>query len=422
MEIYRIYNKKNGKSYIGCTTVNFTFRYPNGKWWKWSTNRLLLTAVSKYGLENFDYEILHISAKTMDELLELEKLYIKQYNSFVPVGYNLTKGGGSLYPTIEREYELIDYNGTVYKIKNLCEFCKKAKLSYDAMLNMVCGLNKSSQGFTLSSNPIEFIPNNINQIWELQNISTNEIFKIKRCDVNEFANKIGIKKQYIWMLINKKVKVTHGFKLVETIIDGKTIRKSVKKFHNYKFLNPSGELITIDNIYKYCQNKSLSRGGFYALISGKHLTYKGWRLPYSVDELKTQQELRRGKTIKIKCIHTGEILEIKNISKFCRDMSLNLNSFNCMVRGSIKQYNGYALEHTDLSKYKFPKKISYVSLVSDTGDVIEGKNPKDIEKTHKIMTAQSILSMIRKEYESIKGWKILTVKYMNGYYPNIVGK
>jgi len=44
--------------------------------------------VEKYGLENFDFEILD-TASTEEELNEKQKEYIKKYNSFEPHGYNL---------------------------------------------------------------------------------------------------------------------------------------------------------------------------------------------------------------------------------------------------------------------------------------------------------------------------------------------
>ena len=44
--------------------------------------------VEKYGLENFDFEILD-TASTEEELNGKQKEYIKKYNSFEPNGYNL---------------------------------------------------------------------------------------------------------------------------------------------------------------------------------------------------------------------------------------------------------------------------------------------------------------------------------------------
>jgi len=44
--------------------------------------------IEKFGLENFDFEILD-SASTKEELKRKQKEYIKKYNSLEPHGYNL---------------------------------------------------------------------------------------------------------------------------------------------------------------------------------------------------------------------------------------------------------------------------------------------------------------------------------------------
>ncbi len=44
--------------------------------------------IEKFGLENFDFEILD-SASTKEELNRKQKEYIKKYNSHKPHGYNL---------------------------------------------------------------------------------------------------------------------------------------------------------------------------------------------------------------------------------------------------------------------------------------------------------------------------------------------
>ncbi len=46
--------------------------------------------IEKYGLENFDFEILD-TASSKEELDRKQKDYIKKYNSLEPQGYNLPK-------------------------------------------------------------------------------------------------------------------------------------------------------------------------------------------------------------------------------------------------------------------------------------------------------------------------------------------
>ena len=50
----------------------------------------LIKDIEKYGLENFDFEILD-SAYSQEELDRKQEDYIKKYNSREPNGYNLPK-------------------------------------------------------------------------------------------------------------------------------------------------------------------------------------------------------------------------------------------------------------------------------------------------------------------------------------------
>lgn len=92
--IYKIYNKVNGKAYVGLS-VNIDKRWadhiykannPNSK----EYDKHLYRAMRKYGLENFSFEILELCDK---ELLETKEIYyINELNTFNN-GYNETIGG-----------------------------------------------------------------------------------------------------------------------------------------------------------------------------------------------------------------------------------------------------------------------------------------------------------------------------------------
>lgn len=86
--IYKITNKVNGKIYIGKRTTKYKPEEDkylgSGKMIKW--------AVSKYGAENFEKEILELCTK--DNLSEREIYYIELYNCRNnEIGYNIIEGG-----------------------------------------------------------------------------------------------------------------------------------------------------------------------------------------------------------------------------------------------------------------------------------------------------------------------------------------
>lgn len=87
--IYRIWNKVDGKSYIG-QTIDVKHRIKahfNPK----SKCPYLRDAIAKHGKAAFEWEILDTNIPA-DDLDKREKEYIRIYNSLAPHGYNLTQG------------------------------------------------------------------------------------------------------------------------------------------------------------------------------------------------------------------------------------------------------------------------------------------------------------------------------------------
>lgn len=347
MEIYRIYNKINGKSYVGATTWDFAHRYINGKWWKYTHSFHLKRAVKRYGIDAFTIEILNSSIKTQEELFEQEKLYIKQYNSFIPNGYNLTLGGQSPKPNL-REYELVDCAGNLYRVRNLAEFCRRNSLNYNQMLVMVSGCVNSSQGFGLSSTPTDKIINQEAAV-ELENIYTKEIAKLKWREIRGWSKKNNISQSSIERVIKEKRVSKDGWKRSDTPIP-KNYKKPGPKYSNIRLLHKDGRKITVNNIYRFCKENKLERGQFYGLIKGEVIETCGWRLPCSKKELIQKKEKRLGKVFRFKRESDGEIVEIKNLRAFCRDNKIVLSSMYGLHNGRTSVYAGFSLP--DDEKYK----------------------------------------------------------------------
>lgn len=93
--IYKITNQINGKIYIGQSNDIYR-RWKEEKFYKGHCNNPLKRAFNKYGLENFDFEI--IEECSIEELDEKEIYYISLYKSNeYEFGYNLTSGGGRCF-------------------------------------------------------------------------------------------------------------------------------------------------------------------------------------------------------------------------------------------------------------------------------------------------------------------------------------
>lgn len=111
MVIYKITNKINGKVYVGQTTRDFEIRKQEhiDNAFMYNINTHIYCAMRKYGLENFDFDII-CEAKNIEELNYLETKYIVQYDS-VRNGYNMSYGGD-----------------------NNVMFCKKTAEKHDAVM------------------------------------------------------------------------------------------------------------------------------------------------------------------------------------------------------------------------------------------------------------------------------------------------
>lgn len=85
MIIYKITNTVNGKIYIGQDKYNNPSYFGSGK--------ILQLAFQKYGIENFNKEILEV-CESVEDLNEREKYWISFYNSTDrKIGYNIALGG-----------------------------------------------------------------------------------------------------------------------------------------------------------------------------------------------------------------------------------------------------------------------------------------------------------------------------------------
>jgi group I intron endonuclease len=95
--IYRIFNKVNGKSYVGSAIDSADRWYEHKRILKHNSHHSprLQHAVNKYGLENFEF-ILIEKIKDISKLLEREQYWINYFDAANPEkGYNINKTAGS---------------------------------------------------------------------------------------------------------------------------------------------------------------------------------------------------------------------------------------------------------------------------------------------------------------------------------------
>lgn len=89
---YLVENRVNGKRYVGISkSVKRRWRAHKYRAAGAGTSALH-SAIKKYGIENFAFEVT-ACARSWDDLCELERVLIKQHGTLSPNGYNLRGGG-----------------------------------------------------------------------------------------------------------------------------------------------------------------------------------------------------------------------------------------------------------------------------------------------------------------------------------------
>jgi group I intron endonuclease len=91
MVVYKITNIINNKIYIGCA-IDYEVRIKAHRSCKYKGALLLHRAFLKYGIDNFAFEVIQ-NYNTKEDMLQGEIMFIEQYNSISPNGYNLHFGG-----------------------------------------------------------------------------------------------------------------------------------------------------------------------------------------------------------------------------------------------------------------------------------------------------------------------------------------
>lgn len=90
--IYKIKNKKDDKVYIG-QSINPEKRLMEHIYGRKNRKDTYFDRViKKHGIENFIFEIIDKS-NSQEEIDKLEQKYIEEFNSLIPNGYNILKGG-----------------------------------------------------------------------------------------------------------------------------------------------------------------------------------------------------------------------------------------------------------------------------------------------------------------------------------------
>lgn len=430
-------------AYIGQTIhARVKDRYKNGLL-NGVSNAYFQHSIEFYGTKNFTIEIIEENVTSIEELDSLEVLYIKRFNTLYPNGYNFTDGGHSRYKisdltkekiglSNQKEYDLIKIDGSNIHVINLRKFCKKNGLSYSAMLSLVQGRLKSSQGYALSGTPLTEIKDP-NRTYTFANVDGRTEVVNK---VIEFSKKFNYKHETALSLV-----FGNTFELDGWYVPGKKLDRLPDNLHEIELIGPNNCVYKISPSTKeFCRKHNLSRSSLYDLIRKRKFYYKGWRLKnLSNVELEIyNRELSKNKLYKyqarpiitnivLKNTNNNEIIKIdqrKNISRLIPQ--LTRSNISDLFRKTHKSagWELISFEKTipeklqsNLIKRK-SKRVRPTTIVLEnvvTEEIVSGNNVHDIINGGHPLCASSLYRIVRFN-KQIKNWKLREIKFETEFH------
>ena len=220
--IYCIINKKNNKKYVGQTQTALKKRYPLN-WWKYTHNPYLKHSVEKYGINNFEFEILQSGIPTIDELNDAERFYANKLNTYSPIGYNLKECGGGKKIHEETRKKLSDSiskprtfknasTGEIITVSKLRVFCEEMGISVSAMNNLLCGISDYCSDFIR----VDADQSKIKKAQVYEFLSPQD--EVVRGTVSNVCARFGLDKHTLYHLINGQCKTSKQWRFIGKVI------------------------------------------------------------------------------------------------------------------------------------------------------------------------------------------------------------
>lgn len=229
MVVYKITNVKNGKIYVGQTTLNLKERWRIHKFCAENpdkcANTRLSRAMRKHGVDSFKIEILE-RCGSVNELYDREVYWINTLNC-VKMGYNVLHGGYRGKHSNESKSKISKANkGRVFS-KEWCENISKAKSGVPGIIgrkmpdHVMEALLKANKGRELSI--------------DHKNKISKKLSEIRGGDKNPFFNKvhsdeskIKMSKKRVGKKPNQKIKETEYPEISKLLNDNVSMKEIAK--------------------------------------------------------------------------------------------------------------------------------------------------------------------------------------------------
>jgi group I intron endonuclease len=246
--IYKATNTINGKVYIGFDS-NWPNRIKVHKSASKKQDYKFYRAIRKYGWENFEWSVIYQSKDKQHTLNEMEKYFIKEYNS-MKNGYNSTLGGDGCFGNKHTKQTKF----------NLSEHSKKLWKNSEYRNKTIKSLNKRPKPTKLTKEK--------QSISLLKTLNKPEHIKL----MSEISSNLWQDENYIKKTLDSHKKAVSSQEYRDKMSD--------IKGKNYKCISPTGEIFHIKNLRKFCKSKCLTATTMIKVAKLKQNQHKGWKCFY----------------------------------------------------------------------------------------------------------------------------------------------
>ncbi len=102
----------------------------------------------------------------------------------------------------------------------------------------------------------------------------------------------------------------------------------------YNLTSPSGELVTVYNLNRFCLDNNLNQGNMSQVVNGNYLSYKGWR---SADHNRVNKKVSEFELLS----PSGVCHKVVNSAEFCKSHGLSPSKISLVRNGKAAAHKGW---------------------------------------------------------------------------------
>lgn len=340
--IYQIVHKVNNRRYIGST-----HRFEE----RWNThlrelrknkhyNKFLQNDFNKSGEGLFRFEILEVveegeKLKRQErEQVYLDKLF-QETSDDANKRYNHQPKAVLTEPRQTKKcsyrsdwYWFLNPEGVEYVVENLSAFCNSEKLDRTYMNKVAGGKLSSYKGWTRLTTST----NNT-----VVSLKTGEEIKVD--SVSEFSRVHQVDQSHLSKMLNGKRKSCGDW-----IVKNRVVVPRPHKGKVCWLVSPKGLKTKVNNLDLFARKNNLDVSCLRRVLDGQDNQHKGWLgVGMTHEQIKEKWNERYDKKAKTYQLINpqGQLVEIHNMTKFCRENNLVKSHMIAVSKGNLKSHKGW---------------------------------------------------------------------------------